>query len=75
MYSSVVAKKTLCIVDLAFFLEMLVDDAYTMIKYNVSTQRAQISNKAAHYSHIAQIRDLESQDGDPDPPENLFSCY
>ena len=29
------------------------------------TQRVHISDKATHYPHIDQIRDLESQHGDP----------
>ena len=32
---------------------------------NKSTQRAQISDKAAHYLYIAQILNLASQHGDP----------
>ena len=35
---------------------------------NKSTQKAQNSDKAAHYLYIAQIRDTESQHGDPDHP-------
>ena len=45
-----------------------------MLVYFKNTQRAQISNKAAYYQHIAQIRDLESQHGDPDHPQNLINC-
>ena len=35
----------------------------------------QISAKAAHYSHIAQIHDLESQHGDLDCHIDLISCF
>ena len=30
--------------------------------------------KAAHYPHIAQIPDLESQHSDPDHPKNVINC-
>ena len=40
------------------------------------TLRAQISDKAAHYSHITKIRDLESLHayGSPDHPQKLIIC-
>ena len=41
---------------------------------NKSTQRAQISAKAAHYPHISQIHDSESEHGDPDHSQNLINC-
>ena len=41
--------------------------------YYKSTQRAHTSlARAAHYPHIAQIPNLESQHGDPDHPKNLI---
>ena len=39
-----------------------------------STQRGQISNKAAHYCHIVRILDLENQHGDLDHLKNLINC-
>ena len=42
---------------------------------NKSTWRAQTSlAKAAHYPHIGQIPDLESQHGSPDHDRNLITC-
>ena len=42
--------------------------------YNKSTQRLHTSAKTASYSHIAKIRDSESQHGDPNHPHSLISC-
>ena len=40
-----------------------------------STQRAHSSvAEATHYSHIAQIPDLENQHDDPDHPRNVIKC-
>ena len=39
-----------------------------------STQRTADFRKEAHYLHIAQVSDLESQHGDPDHPKNLTNC-
>ena len=33
---------------------------------------SQVSDKAAYYPHITQIRNLESQHGDPDHPKYYF---
>ena len=41
---------------------------------NKNTQRAQITDTAAHYPHIARIHDLDSQHCDPDHPKNLINC-
>ena len=41
-----------------------------------STQREQTSlTKAAQYSHIARVSDLESQHGDQDHPSNLIKSF
>ena len=33
-----------------------------------------MTNKAAHYPHVARVRDLDSQHGDPDDSTNLINC-
>ena len=43
-------------------------DEFVEYMINESTRRAQVSFKAAHYPHISQIHDLESQYADPDHP-------
>ena len=47
----------------------------SFIFYHNSTQRAQISDKAAHYPYIAQFRDWESQHVNPDYPQKFNELF